>query len=79
MVPGPVNTPGMRTTMFLSTAGEGDCCAVTGAPAVKDVMTHTPVTASTLLIKLIISAHPHWKSSGEHYQFASQSSTDIDR
>jgi hypothetical protein len=42
-------------------------------------MTHTPVTASTLLIKLIICAHPHWKGSGEHYQFASQPSTDVDR
>ena len=30
--PGPVITPGMRTTAFLSAAGEGDCCAATGAP-----------------------------------------------
>src|SRR5262249_25093188 len=47
MVPGPVITPGMRTTAFLSAAGEGDCCAATGAPPTTDVMTHTPVTAST--------------------------------
>ena len=63
MVPGPVNTPGMRTTAFLSTVGEGDCCAATGAPPITDVMTHTPVTASTLLIKYIICTHPHPKGS----------------
>src|SRR5262249_28908786 len=61
MVPGPVITPGMRTTAFLSAAGEGDCCAATGAPPTTDVMTHTPVTASTLLIKFIICTHPHPK------------------
>src|SRR5215831_14861288 len=79
MVPGPVSTPGMRTTAFLSTAGEGDCCALTGAPATTNAMTHTPVTTSTLLIKFIICAHPHPKGSPEPYQFASHPSTDIDR
>src|SRR5262245_58211745 len=79
MVPGPVITPGMRTTAFLSAAGEGDCCAATGAPPTTDVMTHTPVTTSTLLIKFIICTHPHPKGSPEHYQLASHPSTDIDR
>src|SRR5262249_51043430 len=58
MVPGPVSTPGMRTMAFLSTAGEGDCWAVTGAPPTTDVMTHTLVTTSTLLIQFIICSHP---------------------
>src|SRR6516165_366986 len=79
MVPGPVITPGMRTTAFLSAAGEGDCCAATGAPPTTDVMTHTPVTTSTLLIKFIICTHPHPNGSPEHYQLASHPSTDIDR
>src|SRR5215471_6574318 len=30
MGPGPVRTAGMRTTAFLFTGGEGDCCALTG-------------------------------------------------
>src|SRR6516162_9931057 len=58
MVPGPVSTPGMRTMAFLSTAGGGDCCAATGSPPTTDVMTHTPVTTSVLLIQFIICAHP---------------------
>src|SRR5215472_7888990 len=69
MVPGPVNTPGMRTMAFLSTAGEGDCCAATGAPPVTDVMTHTPIATSTLLIQFIICAHPPQKTNAEQYQF----------
>src|SRR5215813_1361939 len=78
MVPGPVSTPGMRTMAFLSTAGEGDCCAATGAPPTTDVMTHTPVTTSTLLIKFIICAHPHPTGSPEHYQLPSPPSTEIE-
>src|SRR5215831_2760711 len=63
MVPGPVSTPGMRTTAFLSTGGGGDCCALTGTPPTTDVKTHTPITATTLLIKFVICAHPHPKAS----------------
>src|SRR5262249_39936950 len=59
MVPGPVSTPGMRTMAFFSTAGEGDCCAATGAPPTSDVMTHTPVTTTSLLIQCIICAYLH--------------------
>src|SRR5262245_18625810 len=70
MVPGPVSTPGMRTTAFLSTAGEGDCCAATGAPQVTDVMTHTPIATRTLLIQFIICAHPPQKTNAGQYQFA---------
>src|SRR5262245_54648774 len=70
MVPGPVSTPGMRTMAFLSTAGEGDCCAATGSPPTTDVMTHTPITTSTLLIQFVICAHPPQKISAEQYQFA---------
>src|SRR5262245_6894845 len=58
VVPGPVNTPGMRTMASLSADGEGDCCAAAGTPPTTDVITHTPVTTSTLLIKFIICAHP---------------------
>jgi len=54
----------------LSTDGEGDCCAVAGAPPATDVMTHTPATTSTLLIQFVICAHPHQKTSAEQYQFA---------
>src|SRR6516164_1739747 len=67
MVPGPVNTPGMRTMASLSTDGEGDCCAATGAPP---VMTHTPIATSTLLIQFIICAHPSQETNAEQYQFA---------
>src|SRR5215472_10922430 len=70
VVPGPVSTPGMRTMAFLSTAGEGDGCAETGAPPATDVTTHTPVTTSILLIQFIICAHPHQKTRAEQYQFA---------
>src|SRR6516165_5170358 len=66
MVPGPVNTPGMRTTAFLSTAGEGDCCAATGAPPITDVMTHMPVATSTVLIQFVICAHLHQKKPALH-------------
>src|SRR6516164_5974116 len=76
MVPGPVSTPGMRTTAFLSTAGEGDCCALTGAPPTTNVM--TPVVTSTLLIQFIIRTDPHPKGSPEHYQLASPPSTQIE-
>ncbi len=47
----------MRTTAVLSTVGEDDCCAVTGTPADRDVMAHTPVTTSDLLIHFVICAH----------------------
>jgi hypothetical protein len=54
----------------LSTEGEGDCCAATGAPPVTDVMTHTPIATSTLLIQFIICANPHQETNAEQYQFA---------
>src|SRR5262249_22536201 len=72
MAPGPVITPGMRTTAFLSADGEGDCCAATGTPAAKDVTTHTPVATSALLIQFVICAYPHPKDSPERYQLASR-------
>src|SRR5262245_53986257 len=79
MVPGPVITPGMRTTAVLSTVGEDDCCAVTGTPADRDVMTHTPVTTSDLVIHFVICAHLIRKAAPNTYQLASPPSTKIER
>src|SRR6516164_215423 len=77
MVPGPVSTPGMRTTALLS-AGEGDGCAAAGTPPTTDVITHAPITTSTLLTQFIICTHPHPKGSPEHYQLATSPSTAIE-
>src|SRR5262245_40831596 len=76
MVPGPVSTPGMRTTAFLSTGGAGDCCAATGAPPTTNVM--TPAVTSTLLIQFIMCKDPHPKRSPEHYQLASPPAAEIE-